>query len=243
MSAERIRRLAADERLALIAGFWWGLAEGLAFFIVPDVYISFAALFSLRAGAVAWVASIAGSLVAICAIRLLIAVPGLDYLAFLESLPGISGALIERVAAGLEAAGLPYSPLLVLGGVPLKVYGAVAFSQGLSLGAVLLWTVFARTVRIAPTFLLVAAVRLLFRREIDARAGVWCAALVLFWIAFYVVYFERMGRTPESGQRHDATPERAEVAGIVWSSTQRPRSAGTASPCRSSAAGSGLSPP
>lgn len=191
----------------------------------------------------AWAASIAGSLVAVCAIRLLLAVPGLDYPAFLESLPGISGALIARVAAGLEAAGLPYSPLLVLGGVPLKVYGAVAFSQGLSLGAVLLWTVFARIVRIAPTFLLVAAVRLLFRRTIDARAAVWCAALVLFWIAFYLLYFERMGRTPESGRRPDPASERAEVAAIVWPPIPRRRSAGTASPCRSSAAGSGLSPP
>jgi len=194
MSAERIRRLARDERLARYAGFWWGLAEGVAFFIVPDVYISFAALFSLQAGAVAWVASIAGSLVAILAIHLLTSVPGLDYLAFLESLPGISSALSERVMAGLQAAGLPYSPLLVLGGVPLKLYGALAFSLGLPLGPVLLWTVFARIVRIAPTFLVIAAVRLLFRRTIDARAAAWCAALVLWWIVFYVLYFERMSR-------------------------------------------------
>jgi hypothetical protein len=195
MSADRIRRLAADERLARHAGFWWGLAEGVVFFIVPDVYISFAALFSLRAGAVAWLASIAGSLVAICAIRLLTAVPGLDYLTFLESVPGISGALIERAAAGLEAAGLSYSPFLVLGGVPLKLYGALAFSLGLSLGPVLLWTVFARVVRIAPTFIVVAVVRLVLRRTIDAHAAAWCAALVLFWIAFYVLYFERMSGT------------------------------------------------
>ncbi len=192
MSAERIRRLASNERLACHAGFWWGLAEGVAFFIVPDVYISFAALFSLRAGALAWLASIAGSLVAICAIRLLTALPGLGYLAFLESVPGISGALIERVAAGLEATGLPYSPFLMLGGVPLKLYGALAFSAGLSVGPVLLWTVFARIARIAPTFLAMTAVRLLFRRTIDVHAAAWCAALLLWWIAFYVLYFERM---------------------------------------------------
>lgn len=194
MSADRIRRLASDERLARHAGFWWGLAEGVVFFIVPDVYITFAALFSLRSGAIAWAASIAGSLVAILAIGVLTMVPALDYLAFLESLPGISEALIERTAAGLEAAGMPYSPFLVLGGVPLKVYGALALSLGLSLGSVLLWTVFARIVRIAPTFLLVAVVRLLFRRRIDAHPAAWSAALVLGWIAFYVVYFERMGR-------------------------------------------------
>jgi len=194
MSADRLRHLAADERLARHAGFWWGLAEGLFFFIVPDVYVSFATLFSPRAGAIAWLSSIAGSAAAIVVIHLLTAAPGLDYLAFLESIPGISGPLIERVGASLAAEGLPYSLLLVLGGVPLKVYGALAFSLELSLGSVLLWTLFARMVRIAPTFAGVAAVRLLFRRRIDAHATAWCMLLGLFWLVFYVFYFVRMSR-------------------------------------------------
>jgi hypothetical protein len=194
MRAERIERLARDERLALQAGFWWGLAEGLFFFIVPDVYVSFATLFSPRAGAVAWLASIAGSAAAIPVIYLLTATPGLDYLAFLESIPGISGPMIERVGASLAAEGLPYTPLLVSGGVPLKVYGALAFSLELSLGSVLLWTLFARIVRMAPTFVGAAAVRMLFRRRIDAHATAWCTLLGFFWLVFYVFYFVRMSR-------------------------------------------------
>ncbi|OLC37583.1 MAG: hypothetical protein AUH81_05875 [Candidatus Rokubacteria bacterium 13_1_40CM_4_69_5] len=193
MHAERIQRLARDDRLARHAGFWWGFAEGLFFFIVPDVYISFAALFSLRAGAVAWVASIAGSALAACGIYVLTSV-GVDYLAFLESIPGISGALLGRVGQRLASEGLPYTPLLVLGGVPLKVYCGLAFSLGQSLGSVLLWTVFARIVRIAPTFALVAAARLLFRRTIDARAIAWSALLGFVWVAFYVFYFVHMSR-------------------------------------------------
>jgi hypothetical protein len=58
----------------------------------------------------------------------------------------------------------------------------------------LLWTVFARIVRIAPTFALVAATRLLFRRWIDARAMTWCALLGCVWVAFYVFYFIHMSR-------------------------------------------------
>jgi len=189
MQAERIRRLARDERLARHAGFWWGLAEGTFFFIVPDVYISFAAIFSLRVGAVAWLFSIAGSAVAIAVIYILTTMPGLDYLGFLESIPGISGPLIERVGTELAAEGLPYTPFLVLGGVPLKVYGALAFSHGLSLGSVLIWTVFARIVRIAPIFAVASGVRLLFHPRIDAHATAWCALLGLFWLAFYVFYF------------------------------------------------------
>lgn len=192
-SGERIRRAASNERLARRVGFGWGLAEGVAFFIVPDVYICFAALFSLRAGAVAWIASIAGSVVAVV---LVFALAGADfvprYLTFLEALPGISPALSERVGESLAADGLPYTPLLVTGGVPLKLYAARAFQTGTSIGAVLMWTLFARIVRIAPSYLITAAVRTLFRRRIDARPFPWVAVLLVAWIAFYVFYFVRM---------------------------------------------------
>ncbi len=194
MQPEQIPRLARDTRLACHVGFWWGFAEGLFFFIVPDVYISFATLFSLRAGALAWVFSIAGSAVAIVVMYLLFAMLGLDYLSFLNWIPGISGPLIHGVGQQIAAEGLPYTPFLIMAGVPLKLYAAQAFSLELSLGSVLLWTVFARIVRIAPTFAIVAAMRLLFGRRIDARAGTWCALLGMFWLAFYVFYFVHMSR-------------------------------------------------
>jgi hypothetical protein len=192
MRAERLRRLASDERLARHAGFWWGLAEGVAFFIVPDVYIGAAALFSYRTGIIAWLASIVGSLVAVTIIRLLMIASAAGYLALLDAVPGISVGMMERVGAVVRAGGLPWTPLLVLGGVPLKVYAAVAFASGFSLGAVLLWTVFARLVRIAPTVLVMAAVRWLLRERIDAHPGPWLGALVLFWAIFYVFYFQRI---------------------------------------------------
>jgi hypothetical protein len=192
MQPERLRRLARNERLAAHAGFWWGLAEGLFFFIVPDVYISFATLFALRAGAVAWLWSILGSVTAVPVIYLLMALPGIDYLAFLDTIPAISRSLIERVNRSLASEGLPYTLLLAAGGVPLKLYAASAFSLGLPLGAVIMWTVFARIVRIAPTYAVAATIRLLFGRRIDRRPGVWVAGWSLFWIAFYVFYFMRM---------------------------------------------------
>jgi hypothetical protein len=189
---DRIQRLARSERLARHIGFWWGLAEGLFLFIVPDVYISLATLFALRAGVLAWLFSIGGSIAAILIIYLLVVTLGVDYFAFLPAIPGISNSLIARVGASLAADGLPYTPLLVFGGVPLKVYAASAFSLGIPLGAVLLWTVFARVVRIAPTFAVAAAIRRLFGHRIDERPRVWLAVVGLFWLAFYVLYFARM---------------------------------------------------
>jgi hypothetical protein len=159
------------------------------------VYISFATLFSPGSGAVAWLASIAGSAVAVSILSLLTRIRDLDYLRFLEGIPGISAPIVDRVSETLSAGGLPFDPLLAVGGVPLKVYAGVAFSLGIPLGTVLVWTVFARVVRIAPTFLFAAAVRRLFRRSIDARPAVWATLVAIFWLVFYVLYFIVMSRT------------------------------------------------
>ena len=151
MTGEQIQRLARNERVAGWTGFVWGFAEGVCFFIVPDVFVTCATLFSVRAGATAWIASIAGSLVAVTVIHLLTAA-GVVYVGFLAAVPGISWSMLERVRMLLGASGLPYTPLLIAGGVPLKVYAGLAFSLGFSLISVLVWTVFARIVRIAPVF-------------------------------------------------------------------------------------------
>lgn len=194
MPVPSLQRYAKNERLAGHVGFWWGLAEGFFFFIVPDVYITFATLFAPRAGAVAWVASIAGSLAGVVVVWGLTHGLGVDYLAFLTHLPGISGRLVDHVGRSIADHGLPYTPFLALAGVPLKVYSGQAFSLGSSLGEVLLWTVFARLVRIAPSFIAVGLLRLPFRRRIEARPVAWVAALGLFWVVFYVFYFWRMSR-------------------------------------------------
>jgi hypothetical protein len=141
----------------------------------------------------AWLSSIAGSVMAVLVIYLLTAILGVDYLAFLPTIPGISGSLISEVRASITADGLSYTPFLAFGGVPLKVYAACAFSLGLSLDSVLVWTVFARVVRIAPTFAVAAAIRAVFGHRIDDRPGIWLAAWGLFWLAFYIFYFLRMG--------------------------------------------------
>lgn len=194
MTGARIQQLARDERLARRAGFWWGFAEGLFIFIVPDVYVSFAALFSWRTGLVAWGASIAGSLTGVLAIYLLSVGLGFDYVRFLGVIPGIPSSMLFRVGAQLGANGLPYTPLLSTGGVPLKVYAGTAFFLGFGVLPVLVWTVFARIVRMAPVFAVAAAARLLLRRSIDARPALWGAILVAVWIVFYVFYFVRMSR-------------------------------------------------
>jgi hypothetical protein len=192
VTGEQIQRFARNERVSGWTGFLWGFAEGLFFFIVPDVFVTFVSLCSIRAGATAWIASIAGSLVAVTLIHLLTAA-GVVYVGFLAIVPGISWTMLERTRMLIGATGLPYTPLLIAGGVPLKVYAGLASSLGVSLGALLIWTVFARIVRIAPVFALAALARGLFARHIDLHAVRWVVVLGAGWVAFYAFYFIRMG--------------------------------------------------
>ena len=175
-------------------GFLWGLAEGTFFFIVPDVFIGFVAMRSVGHAAKAWMASIAGSMLAIVFIYTLMAWMDLNYLDSLTYIPGISSNLLESVSSSIAADGLPYTPLLILKGVPLKVFGAVAFSLSHSLPAVLLWTVFARLARIAPTFVVFAVLRWLCADKIDANPRPWYLAMGVFWALFYAFYFWRMSQ-------------------------------------------------
>jgi hypothetical protein len=194
VSPHPLQRLASNERAARHAGFWWGLAEGTVFFIVPDVYIAFATLYAVRAGMVAWAFSIIGSLVAVCGIYVLVTFTSIDHVSLLDRIPAISSRMIADTGSRIAADGLPYSLLLILGGVPLKVYAAQAYALQYSLGAVLLWTVFARVVRIAPVVALVAGVRFFFRRSIERRPLAWFALLLAAWTGFYIFYFVRMSR-------------------------------------------------
>mgnify|MGYP003290623623 CR=1 FL=1 len=133
-----------------------------------------------------------GSLVAVCVIWVLVTMLGGGYLALLDSIPGISRQLVETTAVRLTADGLPYTPLLILGGVPLKLYAALGFTFGMSLGALLLWTIFARIARIAPVFALVALVRVGLRRHVDVHPRLWITLHLFVWVAFYAFYFWKM---------------------------------------------------
>jgi len=178
---------------AAAVGLLWGFAEGLFFFIVPDVFITLTAAISPRRGAIAWAASIAGSVLAVGAVYAIVSHHAGGYRAFLIAQPGITEDLARHVEAAVARGGLPVTPLLVLGGVPLKVYAFSAFASGMSLFAVLRWTLFARFVRILPAYALFALIGRAFKGPIAARPRTCLSLFVGAWTVFYCSYFARMG--------------------------------------------------
>jgi len=188
-----VRRV-VDGRSVPVIGFVWGLLEGLFFFIVPDVYILFVALFFTKNGLKAWGYSIIGSIVSVLIFFLVISVYSpVSVLDILTMVPGVSHELNSQTFANVESSGLPYTPLLVLGGVPLKIYTLASFGAGYSLFGILLWTIFARIVRIAPGFILTTVVGRIAKTSLNKHLVVWVASYLVLWIIFYIFYFSKFG--------------------------------------------------
>jgi hypothetical protein len=179
--------------LVMAIGFLWGLAEGTFFFIVPDVFLTLLVPWSLRATLLAWAGSILGSLLAVLLLFLAMAADPWDLVGLITALPGISPHLLGSVSDALALHGLPWSPGLVAGGVPLKVYAVAAAGLGVPLATMLPWTLFARVVRIAPVLLLALVAARLAGDGPRRHPHRWCGGVLLAWACFYVFYFQRMG--------------------------------------------------
>lgn len=168
----------------------WGFAEATLFFVVPDVWISHAALRSLRQGLWAGAFALAGALVGGIVVYGL----GLRHedalLALYERLPAISGGMIEQVGAQLRALGGAGMVLGGFSGSPYKLYAAQAASAGMDLAPFLAASALARGLR----FGLVALVAAAIGRWLAARFGPRATrrALVAFWVLFYAGYWSWM---------------------------------------------------
>lgn len=194
LTATTLLHKVSSSSVLFYTSFIWGLAEGLFFFLVPDIYVLLIALFFPLKGLKAWGYSILGSLCSVLIIALFVMFYSPTYLSsLLVYIPGISSELISTVSETINSQGLPYSPLLVLGGIPLKVYVLSAFSQGYSLVYILMWAFVARILRIAPGFFVVMGVHVLLKKSLFKHIPIYLSLYMVFWIIFYIFYFSRMG--------------------------------------------------
>jgi len=178
---------ARHEPRLYLAAFAWGMAEAMLLFVVPDVLLTWIALRDRRRALDASLAATAG---AICG-GLLMAVLGHAHPhamhAWLERVPAVNASLIDQARQAMHRHG---GLALVEGaftGVPYKLFAAQAHAAGLSLPALLIWTVPARLVR----FVLLALVANAVARWLRARTHpvVVVAVWALAWSAHYALYW------------------------------------------------------
>lgn len=193
MGRGRIRGCGGKRARAHLLAFTWGFAEGTAFFIVPDVWLSRMALddagearrasFSALAGAL-----LGGVLVHAWGRR----VPARTSRDALLRVPAITPEMVERVEAELER-GMHTMVRGPLQGIPYKIYARTAGMTGVPLGRFLLWSIPARL----PRFLLLvvgtqAAARA-GRRAVGNRPALERILHAAGWGAFYTWYFNHTG--------------------------------------------------
>lgn len=172
---------------SLALAFAWGFAEATFFFIVPDVLLTRFALRDLRRGLLGAVAATIGALLGASLLWWLAARDIGPVLRFIERLPGIPLSLVTATGQSVQENGASALWLGALFGQPYKLFVAHAAAQGLSFSTFMLVSAAARLSRFAATTLLAAAAAR-FVGSPSRRVQLH----LLFWVAFYAVYFWRM---------------------------------------------------
>lgn len=95
-----------QSKWSIIIAFLWGFAEATAFFIVPDVYLGFVALFNWRRGLLAAFAALLGAMLG-GSIMYLIGMNNPDGInRFLTYVPLIDSTLVNGVANQTRTSGV-----------------------------------------------------------------------------------------------------------------------------------------
>ena len=181
----------SKSRSALAIAFLWGMAEATLFFIVPDVYLGFVALFNWRKGLLATALTIIGAIVGGVIMYSLTANNPQGMAELLTRVPLIDVNMVNSIGEQMRVAGLIPLILGPLKGIPYKVYAVQAGAQSLPFLPFLLLTILARLERILPFVLVSAIVGVLFRNFIQQRTRLVIGLYVALWVGIYGIYYLR----------------------------------------------------
>jgi membrane protein YqaA with SNARE-associated domain len=178
----------ATSRWSLLIAFLWGFAEATAFFIVPDVYMGFVALFKWRRGVSAAFGSLIGAMLGGAVMYLFAANNPTGMNSFLTHIPLIDTALVNDVASQTQAHGVAAVLSGPVRGTPYKIYAAQAGEQSLSLLYFMLMTIVARGERFFPFVLVLGGVGTWFQTFIEKHTKLVVGGYVLMWCIIYAVF-------------------------------------------------------
>lgn len=172
----------------LWAGFAWGFAEATLFFVVPDVLLTFVALYSPRRSARVIVFILLGALAGGTVMFWLGARDAAQAQAIVLRVPFVAPAMFQKTHNGFQRDGIWTLTKSPGNGIPYKVYCVQA-------GGYSGWPLFmiasalARMERFAPFWLVSAGLGLVFRRRITRRPMVPALAHAALWILGYAWYW------------------------------------------------------
>lgn len=166
----------------------WGAAEASLFFLVPDLWIMFIALFAPARTLKALLAAVAGALVGATALWWL--APSWPQLGdVIAALPGIRPTDLASASDELARQGIGAFLNGPLQGLPVKIYVHAAALLGQPLPAVLVLVALNRIERIGLSALVAWIIGTVFRRPIGRHPRVVLVGYVGLMAVIYGVYF------------------------------------------------------
>ena len=175
-------------RWSIIIAFVWGFAEATAFFIVPDVYLGFVALFNWRRGLSAMVATLIGAMLGGSVMYVLAMNNPSGINMFLTRVPLIDSSLVNDVANQTHTYGLTAVLTGPLKGTPYKIYAAQAGEQSLPFLYFLLMTIPARLERFLPVVLVFGGIGKRFGTFCEKHTNLVMGSYTLMWGIIYFVF-------------------------------------------------------
>lgn len=181
-------------RSAIVYAFLWGFFEATFFFIVPDVFFGFTALFIPLFGILHGIVSIFGSMIGgIVMYRLALHYP-LTLTNFLSQIPGINEQMVSEVYANLQHMGFKALFLAPWRGTPYKIFAVGAGVFKLNFLHFILLTFPSRLLRILTITITVSALGRIFKTSLQKHTQKWCIFYVVFWILIYLMYAYFIGQ-------------------------------------------------
>ena len=166
----------------------WGFAEGTLFFILPDVPLSFVALFRPRRALTHIAAIVAGAVLG-GAFMFSWSARSTTARAAVEHVPAVSPAMFDNAEQDLNRYGIWGTSFGPVRGIPYKVYAVEAPAYS-GLWMFLLVTIPARLWRLVAVWLGFAGAGGLLRKL--GHASLAPALHALFWIVTYAIYWARV---------------------------------------------------
>ena len=178
----------AKSSWSIIIAFVWGFAEATAFFIVPDVYLGFVALFNWRRGLSAMIAALIGAILGGSVMYVLAMNNPSGLNLFLTRVPLIDTTLVNDVADKMRTDGLITLLHGPLRGTPYKIYAAQAGEQSLPFLYFLLMTIPARLERFLPVVLVFGGIGKWFGIFCEKHTKFVVSSYALMWGIIYFVF-------------------------------------------------------
>ncbi len=170
-------------------GLLWGFAEATLFFIVPDIYLGFVALFNWRRGLLSLMWSIVGALLGGAVMYTLASENSHAATQLVLRVPLIGPDMLQTVSDQLSSQGLFSLVSGLFAGIPYKIYAVQAGSQNLPILGFLLMTIPARLARILPVTGMASIAGVVLRKNVKRQTIVILSLYILLWVGIYIIYF------------------------------------------------------